>query len=189
MKDYLFIIIVFIIISCNNTIKKQRDNLNTEDITYIKADSCITSELYKCLYSYLHSPEIGFIEGQIVYRSVYFFKKDTTNYFTIWSSIIEPQYMIEYENIGGDVILDFYHFKIDNADVFLIKQNTYDTDIYKLCIEKFDNDVTKDSIAWDYDGRLFIQTYKYHKIGGKFNIEKLDKPIVDFLGNPTERFW
>jgi hypothetical protein len=78
---------------------------------------------------------------------------------------------------------------IDNCYLFLIKTIDYNTDLYASCIDLFDNRIIQDTIAWNNDGRLFIQTYKYNKIGDKFNMERLEKPIVDFLGNMPERFW
>jgi hypothetical protein len=184
---YFIILLTLACFSCKNNKTKNYNKVLTDTI-YSQTDNCINLELYNFIDTYITKAKEHFMD-MVIYYSIYFFKKDTIDYFTIWSGITEPIYYINENSIGKNIVLDYFNLKINNKDVFLIKQNTYNTDLFKPCIDVFDDCITKDTINGHYDGRLFIQTYKYNKVGNKFNIEKLEKPIVDFLGNLPERFW
>ncbi|MDR1347489.1 MAG: hypothetical protein LBJ63_03530 [Prevotellaceae bacterium] len=192
---YLLILPLLIFASCRKGTKKHNDvNLNIEITDTSQTNGCLESDLYKCICSYINTSGVSFIESFPQYVNLYFFSKDTIDYFTIWKDFSLP-YHLDIDNT-----LDFFHFQIDltaysaflkniNCYLFLIKAIDYNTDLYASCIGLFDNRIIQDTITWHNDGRLFIQTYKHNKVGNKFNIEKLEKPIVDFLGNLPERFW
>ncbi|MDR2651248.1 MAG: hypothetical protein LBC68_02890 [Prevotellaceae bacterium] len=197
MKKLLHLLIFSILIfaSCKNETKTRNDvNLNTETIDTVQTNDGLDSDLHKCICSYVQTSGVFFIEGFPQYINLYLFSKDTIDYFTIWRDFSLPYYL------DVDSTLDFFHLKIDltacsaflknidNCYLFLIKATDYDTDLYAPCIYSSDNCMIQDTEVYN-DGRLFIQTYKYKKVGYEFNLEKLEKPIVDFLGNPPERFW
>jgi hypothetical protein len=198
MKKLLYLLIFSILIfaSCRNEKKKSNDiNSNIEIADTVQTNDFLESDLCKCICSYVNTSSVSFIEGFPQYINLYFSSKDTVDYFTIWKDLSPPYHL------GVDSALDFFHLKIDltvcsiflknidNCYLFLIKPIDYNTDLYTSCIDLFDNRIIQDTVAWNNDGRLFIQTYKYNKVRNKFNIEKLEKPIVDFLGNMPERFW
>jgi hypothetical protein len=192
---YLLIFSIFIFTSCRNETKTRNDiNSNTETVNPVQTNDCMDSDLYKCICSYVQTSGVFFIECFPQYINLYFFSNDTIDYFTIWRDFSLPYYL------DVDSTLDFFHLKIDltvcsaflknidNCYLFLIKTIDYNTDLYASCLYLPDNRMIQDTVMYN-DGRLFIQTYKYHKVGNNFNIEKLEKPIVDFLGNLPERFW
>jgi hypothetical protein len=189
---------MLIFASCKNTKTKKHSeavsNLEMTD-TMQNTDDCLDSDLYKCICSYINTSGVFFMDDFPNYINLYFFSKDTIDYFTIWRDFSVPNYFV------FDKTFDFFHLKIDlincssclknidNCDLFFIHSTEYDTDLYIPCFDISDKCIIQDTIVVHNDGRLFIQTYKYNKFGDKFNIEKLEKPIVDFLGNPPERFW
>jgi hypothetical protein len=203
MKETVIMIIFLVqIISCQNKESKPKNNIIIKNIEKKQENDYLKSELYNCICSYMHTSGMYFSTEWTTCINIYFFQQDTIDYFTIWTDGLSSQYLC-FENSNRN--LDISQLKIDlhSCDVsnklqfagidscymFFIKQTDYDNDLYKSFSDMFRNDVYIEDNEINNDGRLFLQTYKFYKTGNEFHFEKLDKPIVDFLGNLNERFW
>ena len=192
MKSFFLIIVIilFVLISC---VRKQNDlNPSEEILAYTEeyVSDCFESEFYKYVRSYIKKTK-GFFCNDTVYYSVYFFTKDSTDYFVIWTNYSSPKGMIEYNNPSSN--FRYSTLKVNEDDIIIITKNEYNNQqLYQHCVFL----VQKDSIPYhknaytvDYDGRLYIETYKYDLQDGKYVLNKLENPIVDIFGNLPKRFW
>ena len=188
---FLFISILFLIfiIGCDNHSEIQQKNSICEDSSKL----CVDSEFYKIVKAYIDKNGWELKSDTIVikpYYSIYFFNYDSIYYFTIWTSPFSPNTVLE-KNVNTSIL--YYTFlKIENSQVILITNNSDNIakKFYGECISLIDTICIKDNdIEMIYDGRLFIETYKYYLSNGKYVTERLEYPIANFLGNPPEDFW
>ncbi|HNY62537.1 MAG TPA: hypothetical protein PLH70_01470 [Bacteroidales bacterium] len=124
--------------------------------------------------------------------SIYFAKKDSIDYFTIWSTPFYPHHLEHPDTLGSKY--NYHTIEMNHTELVLItgKNNTdvvFSTFMIPnsaVKINSFDMEKNQHII---YDGRWFIESHQYQLVNGNLKVKKLEKPIVEFLGNPPEQFW
>ncbi len=175
------ILIFLLILSCirGKSYVKEKDFQERPVIS----DTCIKTELYECIKNYILENDKKLLDRNSVY-SVYFFERDSIDYFTIWVFNSFPKYL---EFYNPNISFDFINFKIlDRNVVFITRKDSKKIELYNLCLnnltKKEDDHYQKEIPEMIYDGSLFPQTYQYNKVEGKFIILNADTLIIDFLG-------
>lgn len=175
-KILLSIFLCFFFFGCSNskTGKQMDSSMNTDEVF----DNCTNSEFYKCIKSYIKEFSGRFIPDKFYY-SICFFKKDSMDYFTIWSLDLPPNDYMD------SLLYNFQYFKVDTFDIVLVNyKNNNELGLYQYCINQFE-DIKKiprtiSHIA--YDGSLYPRTYIYLLNQEKeYQIERSDKVFVEFL--------
>jgi len=173
MKTNILIIIItlFAMSSCAG---KKKDLNSKEEVVVSRTDSVnfFNSEFCQCVYEYIKYAK----GGNSMYYSVYFFSKDNIDYFTIWAEYISYLERPEYNNS--------ICIKINDIDVLVIGK---DIQLYQCC-----NLIQQDNIynhfhRFIYGIRLFVETYRYSLQQGKYVLDKLDTPIMDFFDDVS--YW
>lgn len=188
----LFVFGLFVISSCKDV--KVNDSisiLSNEKIYNITeyTDSCSNSIFYSIVSKYLDNIwESSNIQW---YTSVYFSENDSINYFTIWTFTSYPDFLATNNAI---LVFNYHKIEVNNTEVILITDKKKTDEVFSTLLIPSNNKIasvikknTNQKLI--YDGRWFIQSYKYNMNNGNLNIEKLDTPIVGFLGNPPKEFW
>lgn len=190
MKIFRFLVyiqVVFLFLFCENenNIRKVDDiNKNTP----IKSDtSCLNYSFYDCVVKYASSIEGFFIDIAKPYYSIYFFKIDSTNFFTIWTFVEFPKYV---ENLNPDKVFNFYAFNIEERNIIIIDDNSIEELLYKPCSESvfLANQISNNSNNIIYDGSWYPQTYEYEVVNSDVKIKKLDTLLLPILGEDFIRF-
>lgn len=186
IKNFL-ILITLVFQSCNDNNTKAPEidieyNPYKKSVFYDHIDSYI-----KRTWEILFFDENGeFFERP--YYSYYFFEKDSIKYFTSWISYNNPRF-IEYYN--PSMIFFYSSINVNGFDAILITQ---ENNINEYILDADSYLILKDSIPLHpekiiYDGRWYIESYKYYTQDSILVLEKIEPPIVDFLGDLPEEFW
>lgn len=147
-------------------------------------DSCMDPVLHEGIGSYLTMYKS---DPELTYYSVYFFRKDTIDYFTIWSHVMPP---VDIEDNNPGVAFKYYWFPFNNKyDVILItRQDDHRPMLFKPCINQLDaigikmEDLPLKVYA---SGKSVIaRTYKYYIQDEKYHVEELrDTIFMEVLGD------
>ena len=178
-----FVLILVIFASCIDNQQK-------------KSEFCINNELSQCIEEYIKENEYKIaIYGNEhdllynIYYTLFFFNRDTANYFTIWESFIpaNPKNIFIEEHLLIDT--NFLYYRISERDVFIINgTNNKENILFSSCEENILLGKKKQNIdeVPIYDGSLYPATYKYSNKDGNIIIKKMDTTLLYFSSGWTE---
>jgi len=178
MKKIIIIIITLLLM--NSCTWEKKDFNSKEEIIVLNtdlADSLFNSEFCKCVYEYIQNTKKSF-GGDLMYYSVYFFSKDNIDYFTIWIEYSHNKESVEYNDSISNYI------KINDIDVLVVGK--------EIQLSQCSNLIQEDSIynhfhtdsyrtIYSYKELYEIETYRYSLQNGKYVLNKLEFPIIDFF--------
>lgn len=145
-------------------------------------DQEINMQLFDKISSYVSEVDGNFYDKEWLYYSLYFFRDESAQYFTIWTFASFPgssffkddpsSYSYSLHRIMERKIVFVFDQQSDYTGLFTMSQQSYE--LAKMEMEK-KHDVPI------YDGKWFFRTYKILKDGEKYQFDKLEKAIVFFL--------
>ena len=169
------------------------DTNSKEEVIALNDDlltNCFNSDFYKCIQEYIRRTK-GFFFDDLEYYSVYFFTKDSIDYFTIWTNYTSPEVEMKYSNPLSN--FKYYSLKVNENDVVIVAKDTYNNEqLYQCCeflIQKDNIPKHENEFSITYDGRWYIETYSYSLQDGKYVLNKLETPNVEIFGDLPEMFW
>lgn len=139
-------------------------------------DEVLDSNFRKCLTDYFVRYEWWY---PVTYHNIYFFEKDSVDYFTIWVSEWGPNSYL-YNWGKPDIPYDYYWLCVGYADVILVKRQT---DTRNLPFQDSENMLVynrKESIPIKLEvvrDVFYMRTFKYYFDGEKFCIGGLRDTI------------
>lgn len=175
-------IVLFIFISCKRDRSVSDKTFFIVDTSWIsreytRMNPCIDSVLYESIKSYI--TRYGG-DPAWDYYSVYFFQKDSMDYFTIWCDEVPSHYTMEYSNPGEK--FNYYWFLLDEKyDVVLIvRQDSKQPVLFKPCIDQLGAFSVEDLKRKDQNviEVIWARSYKYYSRGGKYQVESLQDTIL-----------
>ena len=187
MKTIIYLFLICFLFSCNLENNKLKDKSDRQsEIIETSEDSCINSDFYEIVNNYVIRTK-GYFEGFKMYYTIYFFKKNNVNYFTMWAFNSHPDYI---EITNPKVDFEYANMQLNNETIYVIT-NKDDTvlNFISPCENLFNFERIEIEDSFNYDGSWHIETYEYYLEDNNFVVKKLNSPIVDFLGDVPKEFY
>lgn len=177
-------IILLILVSCKRSNITLNVSFSIPEMGLTGIDSCMNPVLHEGIGSYLRRYES---DPGSNYYSVYFFRKDTIDYFTIWRHMLPP---VNIKRNNPGVALNYYWFLFNNEDdvVLITRQDDHRPMLFKPCINQLDDVKIKiEDLPWKdrniTGSSVLARTYRYYFQDGKYHVEELrDTIFTEILG-------
>ncbi|MCF8338669.1 MAG: hypothetical protein K9I74_11885 [Bacteroidales bacterium] len=148
---------------------------------YQENNSYINENLRKCIINYIKIYDGNFWDKEWLYYSVFFYRENSTPYFTIWNFTSFPDYISECVDTSK------YYFSLNylnNRKVVIIDKKTNKNQLFEPSENSID--LAKKEALKEYRGDLYsglfnYETYKVQNKEEKFSIVKQDTTITDFM--------
>lgn len=190
MKNSIVVLIFCILL----TVDCKATKVDTENFDQL--ESCKNSVFYKNIKSYISNYYIG-IDDNVFFYCIYFFEKDSVDYFTIWVQHTEPDF--KFKNV--DLNIDYYivenleglinNKRNTNQILLIVPKNRSLPEIVTPCRDRIKaislNDIVQKN-HFVYDGSQHPETYEYAFFNNQWNIELKDTVLMDFMGEDGIRF-
>jgi hypothetical protein len=181
MKNNFFLAIFIIFfysftIEYGNYIPKKIDSGN-----YTRTDTSISTLLYNCTLDYILKVDKNFNNKKWLYYNIYFFKKDSNSYFTIWTFTCFPSYI---SSCIDTSLYNFSLYEIKNRKVVIIDKKDNNnhlfnpSNIHYLAAKKEEMKTYTGDI---YDGSFYFKTFAIKEKQNKIIITVSDSIINNFI--------
>lgn len=180
----LFVIVTMAIIFTtiiSNLYPVETNSANSRSCHYQENNSYIDKNLRKCIINYISINDNNFWDKEWLYYSLFFFRNNSTQYFTIWNFTSFPGYIAECIDTSN------YYFSlncINNRKVVMIDEKSNNNPVFKpseRSIEFAQREHLKEYSGDMYSGPLNFKTYKVLNRKGIMSIVELDTAFSHFI--------
>ena len=181
----LFVIVTMAIIYMViiNSYPVEIKSANSRTNHYQENDSYINENLRKCIINYINNNDGKFPDKKWLYYNVFFFRKNSAQYFTIWIFTIFPSY------ISSCVDTSKYYLSLNylnNRKVVMIDKKTSHNPLFKptensIKLGKEEDSKEYKKYTYLYDRPFNYETYKVKNKEEKLSIVKQDSTITYFM--------
>lgn len=183
-KSIVYLFLSVFLFACNSDSKDVKPNVEkagAEDSSFSVENNKFNTVLQEEVANYIKEVDNKFIDKEWLYYNLYFFKKDSVKYFTIWTSTTYPSYISPCVDTGNCA---FYLFNFNNRKLVIIddKANTnflFTSSEDNVLLAKKED--LKNYAGDIYDGSLYFRTYQIEKNSYGVSLIKLDTAISDFI--------
>jgi len=177
-------LVLIILVGCiqqNNSTRKMLNSDSEKNNEKQLLDTNISIELKECISNYIEEVDKHFFDKEWLYYNVFFFNKDSKQYFTIWAFTCFPEYI----SLCVDTsLLNYYLYNIKERKVILIDKNKSTAKLFNHSKHSYilaEEEALKKYLGDIYDGPLFPQTYKIKERDNKIFLIKIEDSDTSFL--------
>ncbi|MDL2283068.1 hypothetical protein LJB94_00955 [Odoribacter sp. OttesenSCG-928-G04] len=192
-RKLLLLILVFASFQGMCGIQGDDFGVHQETTHYDSCRICTSSKFYRVLKEYIGEYRMSHGDTKFFY-SIYFFHRDSVDYFTIWVSLLNPESVFVKKNN-----YDYYLFndfeKIDQFNNYIVLVTDHNVLLPKILgsCNEYIRKITLQEVpeiitVATNDGSTFPETYRYYSQNGEYFIQEQDEPIIDFYEELLIRF-